>query len=413
MKHTSYKSLVLGTLACLAVPAAAHASGYGLNDASVTALGRAYSDGALAGDDYSAIAYNPAAMQLGGTGVQAGVTLVNLRSDVDGVNHRADGDRAGHTGVNVSVGIPNFFAQYKVNDDMRVGFGIYVPFGLAIKYHDDWFAVEHGVTSDLQVVDFSPAVSYQVVDGLTLGGEINFRRTNVFLVSRQYAPGLPVDGRRNEFNLHDWGIGYTVGAMYELDENTRFGASYRSRSQHQIKGATKLVGGMWQPETTLPMDAPERFLLNGYHKVGDFGLSAGIEYLRWSRFDALRLNSAVARAEVGQRWQNSWRVAVGADYYYSDEWTFRTGIGYDQSPVPDSYWRTAAIADNDRWMLSLGASWKHENLTVDFGYSFLYLGHYEVHNRRQNLAETPSVGRLDAKYDTYAHVVGVQFQYAF
>lgn len=396
----------------------ANASGWGLNDQSVTGLGRAYSDGALAGDDYSAIAYNPAAMQLGGSGVQLGGTLINLRSDVKGTYHRADGARTGDANVNVSVLVPNFFAQYKVNEKMRVGFGIYVPFGLAIKYDSNWFASDHGITSDLQVIDFAPAVSYEVMDNLSLGVAVNFRKSSVFLTSTQYAPTTALDGTRNEFDLEDWGVGLNVGAMYKLGENTRFGVSFRSRSQHQIKGSTKLTGGLYPygdayPTTTLPMDAPERVLANVYHRIGDFGLSAGVEWTRWSRFDALRLNNASKSAEVGQRWKNTWRGAVGLDYYHSENWTFRGGIGFDESPVPNSEWRTAAIADNDRWMFSVGTSYKTGAWTVDFGYSFLYLPTYEVHNRRQNLAGVTSVPQLDAKYDTYAHVVGLQVQYTF
>lgn len=394
----------------------ANASGWGLNDQSVTGLGRAYSDGALAGDDYSAIAYNPAAMQLGGTGVQLGGTLINLRSDVKGTYHRADGARTGDANVNVSVLVPNFFAQYKVNEKMRVGFGIYVPFGLAIKYDSNWFASDHGITSDLQVVDFSPAVSYEVMDNLSLGVAVNFRKSSVFLTSTQYAPTTALDGTRNEFDLEDWGVGLNVGAMYKLGENTRFGVSFRSRSQHQIKGDASLLGGMRTPTTTLPMDAPERVLANVYHRIGDFGLSAGVEWTRWSRFDALRLNNHIgSSAEVGQRWKNTWRGAVGLDYYHSENWTFRGGIGFDESPVPNSEWRTAAIADNDRWMFSAGTSYKTGAWTVDFGYSFLYLPTYEVHNRRQKLDGTNAtpMSTLDAKYDTYAHVVGLQVQYTF
>lgn len=397
----------------------ANASGWGLSDQSVTGLGRAYSDGALAGDDYSAIAYNPAAMQLGGTGVQLGGTLINLRSDVHGKTTQSatsaaqtgrpvgEAIRSGDANVNVSVVVPNFFAQYKVNEKMRVGFGIYVPFGLAIKYDSNWFASEHGITSDLQVIDFAPAVSYEVMDNLSLGLAVNFRKTSVFLTSHN------LNGSRNEFDLEDWGVGLNVGAMYKLDENTRFGVSFRSRSQHQIKGDTKLLGRDLPYNTTLPMDAPERVLANVYHRIGDFGLSAGVEWTRWSRFDALRLNNALIRSQVGQRWKNTWRGAVGLDYYHSENWTFRGGIGFDESPVPNSEWRTAAIADNDRWMFSAGTSYKTGAWTVDFGYSFLYLPSYEVHNTRQNLSGTPSTTQLDAKYDTYAHVVGLQVQYTF
>ena len=47
------------------------------------------------------------------------------------------------------------------------------------------------------------------------------------------------------------------------------------------------------------------------------------------------------------------------------------------------------------------------------GYMFLYLPHYSVHNDRHSLSNVPSVDPIDAKYQTTAHVLGLQVQYSF
>ena len=69
----------------------AEAGSYQLNDYSVAGLGRSYAGQGIVGDDYSAIAFNPAGMTLmEKSGVQQVFNFINLRADVDGL-----GDHAG------------------------------------------------------------------------------------------------------------------------------------------------------------------------------------------------------------------------------------------------------------------------------------------------------------------------------
>lgn len=414
MAKTTSKIIALA-LTGVCASTSANAAGWQLNDFSVAGLGRAYAGGGVVGDDYSALAYNPAGMTLGGTGMQAGISIIQLHSDVTGV-YKGEHDS---TNVNVTTEVPNFFAQYKVNDRVAVGFGVYVPFGLAIEYPKDWIGTDHGIDSELAVIDYSTAVAVKATDKLSLGLGIFARNANVDLTSST-TPGMKFE---NEFDLDDWGWGLHVGAMYEFTKNTRLGVSYRSRSQHKIKGDFDFMKGAPVAGTydaTLPMDAPEQVQLSGYHKLNDkIGLSAGAKWTRWTRFDALTIHtsnpSPLAQVEVAQRWKNAWNFSLGMDYYHSENWTFRTGIGFDESPVPNSHERTTAIADNDRWEIALGASYKQNAWTFDMGYMFLYLPHYSVHNDRHNLAGTPPSGisPIDARYHTTAHVLGLQVQYSF
>ena len=422
MAKTTSKIIALA-LTGVCASTSANAAGWQLNDFSVAGLGRAYAGGGVVGDDYSALAYNPAGMTLGGTGVQAGISVIQLHADVTGEYPAGSGKRDS-TNVNVTTEVPNFFAQYKVNDRVAVGFGVYVPFGLAIEYPKDWIGTDHGIDSELAVIDYSTAVAVKATDKLSLGLGIFARNANVDLTSSMGA-------FENEFDLDDWGWGLHVGAMYEFTKNTRLGVSYRSRSQHKIKGDFDFMKGApagapfyaGTYDATLPMDAPEQVQLSGYHKLNDkIGLSAGAKWTRWTRFDALTINNARSSVEVAQRWKNAWNFSLGMDYYHSENWTFRTGIGFDESPVPNSHERTTAIADNDRWEIALGASYKQNAWTFDMGYMFLYLPHYSVHNDRHNLSNQAPVnpfsptGRLqqiDARYHTTAHVLGLQVQYSF
>ena len=77
-------------LAVIASISNAHAAGYQLNEFSVTNLGRAFAGIGVAGDDYSALAYNPAGMTLvKRSGMQAGLTMTEVASKIRGVGNTA------------------------------------------------------------------------------------------------------------------------------------------------------------------------------------------------------------------------------------------------------------------------------------------------------------------------------------
>lgn len=404
MNKTS--KIALLALAGICVSNSGRAAGWQLSDYSMAGLGRAYAGGGVVGDDYSALAYNPAGMTLSGSGMQVGIAGIHEHADVSAPNYAG---RDASTNLDVTVAVPNFFTQYKLNDKVVIGAGVYVPFGLATQYDKDWEASDHGIKSSLQAIDYTIGAGIKVTDKLSLGLAAFARDAKVYLTST-----AGNGAGRNKFDLEDWSVGTRVGVMYELDENTRFGVSYTSRTREEIKGESYLLSGMRGiMDTKLITDAPEYVQLGAYHKLNSkVALSAGAKWTRWTRFKALTIRPV---SEVAQRWENAWTVSVGADYFYSEKLTLRAGIGFDESPVPNSRLRTAAIADNDRWELSLGASYKaSDKTTFDVGYMFLYLPTYTVHNNRADLNGRPGVATpLHAKYRTTAHVLGFQVQYSF
>ena len=137
-------SIILGGLFVASV---AQAGGYQLNDYSVTGLGRSYAGQGIMGDDYSAIAFNPAGMTLmKRSGIQTGLSFVNLNADVESIDSRYANQ---HKKMDFWVPIPQFFAQYNLNDKWSLGMGVYAPFGLKTDYDADWFA------SDINILEIT------------------------------------------------------------------------------------------------------------------------------------------------------------------------------------------------------------------------------------------------------------------
>ena len=111
-----YKKFIALAIALCGISSMARAGSYQLNDYNVTGLGRAYAGVGVVGDDYSSIAFNPAGMGLKKSGMQAGMTVVNLRADIDGLPGPGTDMSGRYAKMDLWVPIPNAFAQYHLND---------------------------------------------------------------------------------------------------------------------------------------------------------------------------------------------------------------------------------------------------------------------------------------------------------
>ncbi|MBR4126879.1 MAG: outer membrane protein transport protein [Alphaproteobacteria bacterium] len=400
------------------------AAGFAINDVSMTGVGRAFAGAGVVGDDYSAIAFNPAGITLKGTGAQAGAVLIWEHGQVKGSAKKAGvpgGKAYGKDDISIPVGAPNMFAQYKLNDDFTFGVGIYAPLGLATKYKDNWFGSDYGVTSFLEAIDIAPTLGYKMNEHWSFGLSAIARWGHVKMTNTSAGTGY------SDFDIDGWNVYGRVGVMYEHDENTRIGLSYSSVStevEHTLKdshtffgmpGPMAVLNGEWTGGTEVRL--PEMWLLSGYHKHGDFGYSAAVRYTRWEYFNDFTLTSSspLGYHTSKYNWHNTWSVSLGVDWFYNDTWTFRAGLGYDESPVRHSELRTVRIPDNDRVLMSLGFTYKiNDHVKMDVGYSHLYLPTFKARNgysKTRLAGVTQGRGDVDVKYDFNAEVIGIQFQY--
>ncbi|MBQ8346652.1 MAG: outer membrane protein transport protein [Alphaproteobacteria bacterium] len=401
----------------------AHAAGFQLTDFSMTGLGRSYAGAGVVGDDYSAIAANPAGMTLKGTGGQAGAAVIWQHGRVKGFAEKAGapgGTASGKETVSIPVAVPNLFAQYAINDDFRFGLGVYAPFGLATEYDDDWFGSDLAVDSELEVIDIAPSLAYRLNDSWSFGASLIARYGKLKMTNTSGGTGY------SDFDIDGWGYYGRFGVMYEADENTRLGIVYQTKStevEHTLKGDHAMTGmpapftplnGKWIGGTVTRL--PEHWQVTGYRKIGDFGYSATVRRTHWQNFNEFTLTSTslLGHHTSYYKWKNTWTAALGIDWYYNDTWTWRAGVAYDESPVPNAAARTVRITDNDRYWLSAGFTYKiNENVKMDVGYAHLYLPTYKARNGASSTASGYSTKTVDAKYDINAEILGVQFQYDF
>ena len=406
----------------------AKAASYQLNDYSVTNLGRSYAGVGVMGDDYSAIAYNPAGMTLmKRSGLQQTFNMINVKTKAEGMN-----GYAGRKGkMDFWQPVPAGFAQYNVNDKFFLGAGIYAPFGLKTKYKADWFGNEAAILSKLDIVDFNISAAYKMNQHWSVGASAILRyiygRMTQKIPLNLPIPGYgvqPAGGGDLNFNVHGWSQTASLGVMYEYSKDTRLGVSYRLRSAQRAKGTFKTTNNQLDSLNRMDHvwanpDLPETVTISGYHRYKDVGFSGTARWTHWtSSFPNFTIYSdsplfapAGGEKNTDYKYKNTWTLSAGVDYYYCKNLTFRFGGGWDQSPTNGDKRRTIRIPDSDRWWMSVGASYMKNNWQFDVGYAHLI-------GKTAKSIEDDGMGGLTtpvhAKYKhTQSNILGVQIQYKF
>jgi long-chain fatty acid transport protein len=211
--------------------------------------------------------------------------------------------------------------------------------------------------------------------------------------------------------------------MYEHNENTRFGLSYRLRSAQRAKGDFYVSGSNpafnGKSNVWANPDLPETITLSGYHRYKKVGFSGTARWTHWtssfpdfSVYSDAPLMKYVYSTTNGTKvshydYDNTWTLTAGLDYYYCKNLTFRFGAGWDESPTHSDNKRTIRIPDNDRWWTSIGASYIKNNWQLDIGYAHMF-------GKTGKALEASDPSSVQVKYkNMQSHILGIQYQYKF
>ena len=404
----------------VSVAGTAMASGFQISEYSAANMGRSFAGAGVVGDDFSSIAYNPAGMQYNQkNGVQGGAAAILLYSDY------YDNDAKQGSSSEMARVLPHVFTQYKVNEDLTLGAGIYTPYGLITDYKNNWSGRYHGTLSELKAVDLSAGASYQVMPMLAIGASINGQYADARLTSsglKNLGGGYSIEYAK-DLQGKDVGVGYSVGLTLTPRKDLRFGVSYRSKVSHKLEGDIKSSGPATlngKYDASARITTPELVLISGAYDVNkDLTLSASARWTRWTRFNSLHIiaqenmpagTKGTAISSTHENWKNTWFYSLGADYKINDNWTIRFGGAYDETVIKHETNRTVRIPDGRRLFASVGLTYHTGNWTLDAGYIHVWMrdGNAKGKDSKDGI-ENPDVHY----YNAGAHIAGLGVQYEF
>lgn len=417
----------------------AAASGFQLLEQSASGLGNAYAGQAASAQDSSTIYFNPAGMtKLPGRNAVGAINVIKPSSEFTNTGstlaplQTSLGGNGGDAGEWAFV--PNTYLSWQINPQIFIGVGINAPFGLKTEYDPSWVGRFHAIESSMKTVNVNPSVAYKMSDTLSIGAGVNYQRADAKLSnSVNYsaasggAVGVGVEGIAT-VKGHDHAWGYNVGLLYELNANTRIGAAYRSAMSYTVDGYVTftnrpalLAGGLPDGGVSADIKLPASASVSLFHRLDPrWDVLADVSWTKWSsiqELNILRANGTLL-ATTPLRWDDTWRFSVGANYHHSSAWTWRFGLSYDESPVPDAD-RTPRIPDQDRTWLAFGAQYRlSKQLAMDVGYAHLFVKDPSMNlcNAAQaaaNPAACAGKNNLVGTYENNVNIFSTQVRYAF
>ncbi|WP_419709129.1 OmpP1/FadL family transporter [Pseudomonas sp. NFX224] len=427
------KKVMLKTTISLAVAMAStqiFASGFALNEQSISAMGTGFAGRSSSADDASTVFGNPAGMaRLNGQQITGGIAAIDASTDISDTSGRSSGTNKGD--MVPFTAVPMGFYTNKLNDEWAVGFGVYAPFGLVTDYENGFQGRAFGSKSEVKVITFQPTVSYAFNDKVSIGFGPTINRISGTLESDIALPIRGTGDNNVQIKGDDTAWGFNAGILVQATDTTRLGLTYHSKVKYELDGHTEVTAGAGVPpqalrtaryDASLKIDTPESWDLSVTQDINEaWKLYAGATWTRWSRLKDITVNNEGVTASSGgalapqivgtikedQDWHDTWAYAVGTSYQLNKQWVLRTGLTFDQSPTNNTD-RSPRIPTGDRTIFSVGAGFSPtEDWTIDVAYSYLKEEDVTV-NRSNALGQS-----YNAKYENSANGFGVGATYRF
>ncbi|WP_130830913.1 long-chain fatty acid transporter FadL [[Erwinia] mediterraneensis] len=403
-KNLFVKSAV--AVAVALVTSQVYAAGFQLNEFSSIGLGRAYSGEGAMGDTAASASRNPATMALmDRPALSVGAVFIDADVDISG-NSPYTGRSLNANNIAPTQWVPNLHYVQPINDQWWIGASATTNYGLATEYNNDYVAGPYGGKTDLMTSNLNLSTAYRLNEHFSFG--VGFDAVYARAKIERYAGEagtlaglpLPADTQIAHLKGNEWGYGWNAGILYEVDKNNRFGFTYRSEVKIDFDGDYKsslpefvnplnqalnlglpyATGGSTIPGS-LTLNLPEMWELSGWHQVApQWAVHYSLTYTSWSQFEELKATGSNGQTlfQKEENFRDAYRIALGTTYAYDDHWTFRTGIAFDDSPVPADN-RSISIPDQDRLWLSAGASYAfNDAASVDVGVSYMHGQHVTV-----------------------------------
>jgi len=459
MRTRNTRGLAASLLAALACfTGQAQGAGFAIIENSAQGMGNAFAGGGAVAEDASTVYFNPASMtrlknqfQISGHAI-----LPSFEFTSQGATAATGAPIQGNTNIDggTNAAVPNFYYVRKLKGPFSVGLSVNVPFGLKTEYDRTWVGRYQAVESEIKTININPAIGVKIDEHWSIGGGINvmymdatlssavdFRSGCLGVAQAAAAAGNlatagalgaacagPADTTLDGFaenKADNWGFGFNAGVMYELSDATRFSLAFRSRVKQKLDGNVTfslpnnaVIQGLFAssfPRDGISADVtlPDTLSFSGYHRLNQkFALMGDATWTRWSAVQRLVIafdtpTALRAPATVEElRWDDTWRLGIGLNYYHNDRWTFRLGTAYDESPVSSTTFATARLPDADRVWTSVGASYAfNDRMKFDVGYSHLFVDDSRI-NRVGSQGDT-----LTGNFDNDADIFSLQFNY--
>lgn len=418
----------------------AHAGAFQLWEQDGASIGNYHAGRAAIAEDASTSFYNPAGLvriknQQVVLGVDPVITDIRFHGSVDvdtvgigSVGPSYTGSQGG--GLNV---IPSLNYAAPLSDRFVFGFSIVAPFGSKTDYSQTFITRYAATLTSFQVVDFSPSLGAAITDKFSIGAGLDIERANAEfdLVAGNSLINAILGSNMDTYGQNtgaDHAYGYHVGGLYQFTPETRLGLAYQSKVTHVLHGSSHFFGPLANdsqggtqvaPSLRTKVNLPSTTTLSLFHSINkNWDVMGTLIYTQWNVIQDLVLTGVAAvvngnssnnvTINIPQNYRNTWNYSVGANYHMNEQWMFRTGLGFDQTPS-NSRDRNLQLPDSDRIAAAVGAHFQAtKTMGFDAGWTHVFVMNTRISN---TLTVGDQATTVAGSVHTSADVYGFQFKW--
>jgi len=354
---------------------------------------------------------NPATMVLV-EDQQIGFGIIAAETDVNFNPDSVDGNGGGDAGGNLYI--PSFAYVNSINENVSVGFSVVVPYGNSLSYDEEWDGNNVATDVSLTTIQAMPSIAYRINEQFSVGMGISANHTSV-------TQDLKLMGHNTELEADSVDYGYTIGGLYEINENHRLGFVYRSQVDSDLEGSGSLNNGGQSPlngdyDTNLDWVNPASIVFSGVHQVSErTSILWDVGRTYYSAFETTNINiqdapiDELSEITLHRNWEDTNRYAIGTHYQLNNQVILQAGVAYEDSVVSDEN-RTVDMPLDRTIRYSMGALYQMNTDTqLAFGVEYVDLGDAKVTSE----GSPPPFTGPDGSYDASALAASFSVNYQF
>jgi len=261
-----------------------------------------------------------------------------------------------------------------------------------------------------------PSIAYKATDKLSVGANINVMYAKYYnqVAINNVAPGFG-DG---QLKLDDdaWGAGVNLGLLYELNTKTRLGLTWSSQVDLDFDAPAQFSGlapglsailganGLLNSNIKVGIKVPQQVMGSAFTQINDdWALLGSVGWQQWSKFGQVQLgiDNTAAPTSVSKNldFDDTWHVALGAQYRLSQPWRLNFGVAYD-SGFQDSSSVSPLLPLNSAWRFGAGADHRADKDFIwGFAAEYIYGGTLDTNLQSAAPVALGGRGNLVGSYD--------------
>lgn len=293
-----------------------------------------------------------------------------------------------------------------LRDNLWFGFTV-LGSGFSDDYGENWIGRYFIQEYDLIYISAFPSLATKLTDKLSVAGSLAITYTSYEQIKAVRNVDDPQQDGRLKVDTDGFTVGFSVSALYESSDKTRFGFVYRSELDPELDGSADFSG--LTPATEQLLDAagllnatvdvksrqPQAINLGLYHEFEDSG--AIVFDFVWADFSEFKLSETFVNGDELRSndaiYEDIYAVSLGYNRPINSRWRIGVGALYADDMIEDEN-RTLTLRLDSMWSAGVGFEWQWKENRIISG----SLNYLQIDDAPVTSPDIPIVGSVTGRY---------------